>query len=154
MSDRDNNWLEPELQNAGRAVAKLAHAKAPAGLVERTLERAALVKPLRQKLLLFRPITHPLARVAAVAMLMSMVATAPLTDLDTVDSLGRKIEYSVVGSRNVDRFEQFMDTVLAKINTDGYSQNELDAVTGVYNSNPTMIHTKSNTTKPRVRSKV
>ena len=70
---------------------------------------------------------------------MSMVATAQVTDLDTVESVGRKVEYSVVGSKNVDRFEQFMDTVLAKINTDGYTQSEIDAVTGEYNTNPRMI---------------
>lgn len=149
MSDNKKDWLEPELQLAGSAVARLSRPKVPAGLLERTLDCAALIKPLRKKLWLLRPITHPLARVAAVAMLMSMVATAPLTDMDTVDSVGRRVEYSVVGTKNVDRFEQLMDGVLAKISTDGYSQDELDAVTGISNTNPTMTRAKA--LKPRIR---
>ncbi|MEI6234595.1 MAG: hypothetical protein WCT04_16190 [Planctomycetota bacterium] len=139
MNDHNTDWLNAELRKTGRAVAALSRTKAPASLFERTLEAAAQIKPIRQKLLMLRPITHPLARFAAAAMLMSMVATAQVTDLDTVESVGRKVEYSVVGSKNVDRFEQFMDTVLAKINTDGYTQSEIDAVTGEYNTNPRMI---------------
>ena len=152
MSARNDDWLDPELRDVGRSVARLTRPKAPAGLLERTLDHVALIQPLRKKLLLFRPITHPLARVAAVAMLMSMVATAPLTDMDTVDKLGRRIEYSVVGTQNVDRFESLMDNVLAKINTDGYSQNELDALTGIPNSNPKMTRYKA--AKPRAHTGV
>ena len=139
MSGNNNDWLEPELQTAGRSVARLGRTKAPAGLIERTLEKAALIKPLRKKLLLFRPITHPLARVAAVAMLMSMVMTVPLTDPDTVETVGRRIEYNVVGTKAVDRFEQLMDGLLAKISTEGYSQNELDGLIGVYPNNPKFV---------------
>jgi hypothetical protein len=152
MNAENDTWLNPELQRTGSVVAGLSRPKAPLGLLERTLERAALIKPLRKKLLFLRPITHPLARVAAVVVLMSMVATAPLTDLDTVDTLGKRIEYSVVGTKNVDRFESLMDNVLAKINTDGYSQNELDAVTGVTNSNPKMTRFKA--AKPRLHTGV
>ena len=152
MNEDNDTWLTPELQKTGRAVAGMSRPKVPQGLLERTLERAALIKPLRKKLLLFRPITHPLARIAAVVMLMSMVASAPLTDLDTVDTVGKRIEYSVVGTKNVDRFESLMDNVLNKINTDGYSQSELDAVTGVYNWNPKMTRVKA--PKPRAHTGV
>lgn len=143
MSENNNDWLEPGLQTTGHSVARLSRSKAPAGLIERTLEKVALVKPLRRKLLLFRPITHPLARIAAVAMLMSMVVTVPLTDPDTVETVGRRVEYNVVGTKAVDRFEQLMDGLLVNINSEGYSQNELDALIGVSPNNTKVVKPQS-----------
>ncbi len=45
MSDVNGHKLDSELLNAGRAVARMSRPKAPAGLVARTLDRLAQIKP-------------------------------------------------------------------------------------------------------------
>ena len=142
MSEQRNEWLEPELQTTGRSVARLSRPKAPAGLLARTLEKAALIKPLRRKILLLRPITHPLARIAAAAMLMSMAMTVPLADLDTVEKVGWRIEHNVVGTKAVDHLEPIMLGVLATISSDGVAQDEVDSMTRFYRIDPRKMKPK------------
>ncbi len=132
MSENKDAPFKPELQATGDTVARLRRSVAPRDLIARTLERASLIKPLRKKLLILRPITHPLARIAAVVMLMAM--TVPLTDLDVVDAVGNRIEHNVVGTNVMNHVENLVDGIVPEFNTAGYSQNELDGFTGVRNS--------------------
>ena len=149
MSDVNGDKLDSGLLNAGRAVARMSRPKAPAGLVARTLDRLALIKPERRKLLIFRSITHPLARIAAVLMLTLM--TVPLTDLDVVAAVGSRIEDNVIGTSGVDHVERIVDE-LVPTSADGYSQSELAVYTGVYNV--TIKATHPRVIKPRVNSRV
>jgi|ERR1043165_5328689 hypothetical protein len=127
MSASNIDSLVPTLRDAGQAVASLSRPPIPEGLAQRTLERVIEIKPIRRKPLMLRPITHALARFAAVAILMVM--TLPLTYLDVVDSLGRRIENNLVGPRVVDRVEQIVDGVLT---TDSFSQ--VDQYSNIHNA--------------------
>lgn len=135
MSKNNIDSLDSNLQEAASAVAQLPRPKAPAGLVQRTLDALAQIKPLRRKPLFLRPITHPLARIAAVAMLMVLVQ--PLTYLDVVDDMGRGIENHLVGPRVVDHVENFVDGVLTRIESENYSQSEQDS--NIHNVNPNAV---------------
>ncbi|HLX62595.1 MAG TPA: hypothetical protein VKX17_15060 [Planctomycetota bacterium] len=126
--------LDSNLRDAASAVAQLPRPKAPAGLVQRTLDALAQFKPLHRKPLFLRPITHPLARIAAVAMLMALVQ--PLTYLDVVDEMGRGIE-NHVGPRVVDHVETIVDGVLTRLEPETYSQSEQDS--NIHNVNPNAV---------------
>lgn len=153
MSDMKSDKFEPELLNAGRAVARLSRPKAPSGLVARTLDRLAKIKPEQRKLLIFRSITHPVARIAAVVMLTLL--TVPLTDLDVVAAVGSRIENHVIGTNGVNRVERIVDEIVPS-DENGYSQSELVFYTGVYNGvyNANIKATRPKSAKPRANSRV
>jgi len=120
--------LSPELARLGDSVAKLPRETPPADLVTRTLNRiSAGYKPVKRVFWMLRPITNPLARVVAAAMIIA--ALAPMIDMNVADPLGRKIESNIIGRETADRVEGFLDGVLR--HGDSYSQDELDAVIGI-----------------------
>ena len=148
MRDMNENELEPELLAAGRSVARLRRAKAPAGLLDRTLERLAKFPAERPKMWILRPITHPMARFAAAAMLMAMVHS--FTYPDVASAVGSRIEHNIVGSKMVDRVEQIVDEIVPS-NAEGYSQYELDMYTGTYNVNTTSANARRRPTTAKAR---
>lgn len=120
--------LSPELARLGKAVEHLPKDAPPADLVARTLSRiSAGYRPIKRVFWLLRPITHPLARVAAAAIIIA--AFAPMTDMNLADPLGARIEARIIGSETADRFEGFLDSVLYRHGS--YSQDELDSVIGI-----------------------
>ncbi len=127
MSDLESDDLSPELARVGKAVASLPMETPPSDLVARTLSRiSAGCKPVKRVFWLLRPITHPLARVAAAAMIMA--ALAPMIGMNVADPLGRRIESSITGSKTTDHVEDFIDGMMRR---NPYSQDELDAVVGI-----------------------
>jgi hypothetical protein len=128
--NQDDELTEPELLNAGRAVAGLSRPAPPAGLAARTLAYVvAQCAPVRKRLWILRPITHPLARVLAAAGIM--LTLFPMTTLDLAAPLGTRIEEHVVGRKVVDRVEGLVDRLLVRNGPASYSQADLDAVVGV-----------------------
>ena len=124
------NDMTPEMQRAGEAVARLSRPEAPSNLTARTLARAiAESKPVRRVVWFLRPITHPVARVAAAAMIIAMMS--PMTDLNTADVLGQRIEQKIIGPQVADRIEGFVDSLLVMRGVPGYEQSDLDALMGV-----------------------
>jgi hypothetical protein len=125
MSDDDDP--NPELIRAGEAVARLSRPEPPAGLAARTLARiSAQYKPIKKVFWMLRPITHPVARVAAAAMII--YALAPMTDFDVASNLGSQIEQHVTGRAFEDHVEALVDTVTSP---NGESQTYLDSFMGV-----------------------
>jgi hypothetical protein len=126
----DLNDMTPEMQRAGDAVARLSRPDAPADLTARTLARAiAGSKPVKRVIWFLRPITHPVARVAAAAMIIAMMS--PMTDLNTADALGQRIEQKIIGPQVADHIEGFVDSILVMRGAPGYEQSDLDALMGV-----------------------
>ena len=130
MSDELN--LNPEQARAAEAIAGLSRSEPPVGLAQRTLNRLAEVKPIKRAVWFLRPITNPVARVAAAALIVFTLS--PMTDLNWADSLGQRIEQSV-GSRVADGFESFVDGILVYQRPGNYKQSDLDALMGVNRGN-------------------
>jgi hypothetical protein len=150
MSEEKFDLSDSKLLEAGQAVARLSRPRVPSDLASRTLARIAQSKPLRKTMLVLRPITNPLARVAAAAGIM--LALFPMTDMDVAESLGSHIESRVVGPKVVDRVENLVDGLLLRVNYQGYSQTELDAVINVRSvNNPA---NKAKIAKPHIQPHV
>lgn len=121
---------DPRLARMGEALSNLPRPTPPPDLVARTLARiASQYKPVKRVIWLLRPITHPLARVAAAAVIIYTLT--PMTDLDMADPIGRNIEQSVIGRQGTDKLEGFVDNLLVRNGPSTYSQSELDAMMGV-----------------------
>jgi hypothetical protein len=121
---------DADLAAAAQAVATMPAPEVPSDLAARTQARViAKSAPFKRMFWLLRPITHPIARVAAAAMII--FGLAPLTDLETADVLGRRIEERIIGSKMTDRIEGMVDTLLVLNGTSAYSQHDLDAMMGV-----------------------
>jgi hypothetical protein len=110
-----------ELLAAGQAVGRLPSAEPPAGLAEHTLarlEREGLVarpgKPSAWRWWI-RPITHPLARLAAALVLFS--ALGVLGNVETAERVGRFFE-GLIGPRATDRLEVWVDRMLLCLGPD------------------------------------
>lgn len=133
---------DPRLLKAGNAVARLSRPTPPPDLVGRTLARiAAGYKPVKRVFWMLRPITNPLARIAAVAAIICTLT--PMTDLNLADPLGRNIENKIIGRQGTDRLEGIVDSILVRNGTPSYSQPELDAVIGVDTAgSPLKAHAK------------
>ena len=130
MND-EPNLNDPKLIRAGESVARLSRPSAPAGLATRTLARiSAQCKPIKKVFWMLRPITHPVARVAAAAMII--YALAPMTDLDVASQLGVQIERHVTGHVFENHVEALVDSV---ISSPGDSQPYLDSFMGVQRTN-------------------
>ena len=136
MND-EPNLNDPKLIRAGELVARLSRPSAPAGLAARTLARisASYQKPIKKVFWMLRPITHPVARVAAAAMII--YALAPMTDLDVASRLGVQIERHVTGHVFENHVEALVDSV---ISSPGDSQPYLDSFMGVPRTNTNNAH--------------
>jgi hypothetical protein len=153
MNQDNPNLSDPQLVRAGEAVARLSRPQAPAGLAARTLARISQqYKPIKRVFWMLRPITHPIARIAAAALII--YALAPMTDMDIASRLGVQIERHVLGSVVEDHVEALVDNVLIHhdIST-GESKSYLDSFMGVpslpANNSPrhsvTHTHTRTGT---------
>ena len=131
MNHDEPNLSDPELVRAGEAVARLSRPSAPAGLAARTLARISQqYKPMKRVFWMLRPITHPIARIAAAALII--YALAPMTDLDIASRLGVQIEKHVLGQALEDHVEALVDNVLIRHDISiGESQPYLDSFMGV-----------------------
>jgi len=131
MEDSKSRF-EPDdlaLRRAGEAVARLAPVEPPPDLVARTLARvAAGCKPVKRAFWLFRPIFNPLARLAAAAAIILLLA--PMTDLNLATPLGRRIEERIIGRHVTDHLEGFIDGLLVRNGAPNYPEYELEAVMG------------------------
>lgn len=128
---RDEFDLNDEtLRRAADAVGALPKAEPPADLASRTVAR--VVKECRQfqrRVWLLRPITHPLARFAAAALII--LTLTPMTSLNIAAPLGSKIEERIIGRQMTDRIEDFVDGLLVIHGPASYSQTDLDEFMGV-----------------------
>ncbi|MFH0938822.1 MAG: hypothetical protein V1899_06035 [Planctomycetota bacterium] len=121
---------DAELLRASEAVAGLPQPEPPRDLVSRTVARVVKdVYSFKKVFWLLRPITNPVARLVAAALII--VILTPMTDLNMADSLGARIEQRILGRRVIDRFEILVDRVLVIRGPSYYSQDELDAFMGV-----------------------
>lgn len=121
---------DPKLIRAGEAVARLPHPQPPEGLAARTLARiSSSYKPVKRVFWMLRPITHPLARVAAAALIIYTLF--PMTDVDLGARLGMQIEQNIMGHTVGDRVEAFVDGVLTNHNYTADSQAYLDSFMGI-----------------------
>ena len=136
MDTKDEpNLNDPKLLRAGEAVARLSHPEAPQGLAARTMARiSSSYKPVKRVFWLLRPITHPLARIAAAALIIYMLF--PMTDVDLGARLGMQIEQNFMGHVVGDRVEALVDGVLTNHNYTTDSQAYLDSFMGVNNEKP------------------
>jgi hypothetical protein len=120
----------PELAAAARAVSGLSVPNPPADLAARTHARVvSSCAPFKRVFWLLRPITHPVARLAAAAVII--FGLAPLADLDAADIWGRRIEERIIGRKMADRIEGMVDNMLVINGVRPYSQYDLDALMGV-----------------------
>jgi len=110
MDTNEPNLNDPRLVKAGEAVAGLSRPQAPAGLAARALARISSAMPVKKVFWMLRPITHPVARIAAAALIIYTLA--PLTDIELGSKLGSQIEQHVTGSSLEDPVEHFVDGVL------------------------------------------
>jgi hypothetical protein len=113
MHQDEPNLTDPRLLRAGAAVARLSRPDAPAGLAARTLARISeQYQPIKRVFWMIRPITHPVARIAAAALII--YALAPMTDLDIASRLGVQIEQHVLGASLENHVEALVDNVLIR----------------------------------------
>lgn len=112
----------------GSRISALSRPTPPDNLTAKTVAFVqANCPPKKRSTWLLRPITHPIARVAAAAVIVLILT--PLTDLETAASLGARIEQRVIGPRMMDKLEVFMDPVLPT--SENYSQPYFDSFLGV-----------------------
>ena len=97
-------------------------------------------KPVKRVFWMLRPITHPLARIAAAALIIYMLF--PMTDVDLGSKLGMQIEQNFIGHAVGDRVEALMDGMLTTHNDSPDSQAYLDSFMGVQSENVTPGKTK------------
>jgi hypothetical protein len=129
MANLDN---EIELTNAeARAAAAVSHLRRPAppaGLAKRTLARLAGLP--KRTVWYLRPITHPLARIAAAAVIIYTLA--PLTDFDLAAPLGAKLQAHIISSQVADKVAGVVDRLLLMAGPQNYSQSELEALMNMF----------------------
>lgn len=120
---------EHRIAMAGAAVSRLSIPEPPKDLASRTLKRiAAEYMPVKRVFWYLRPITNPLARLAAAAAIIFLMV--PLTDLSIAAPLGARIEENILGTRTTEQIEGMMDALLVRYGTTSYSQAYLDAFMG------------------------
>src|SRR5436305_6365704 len=113
MGADENEDLSPEMMRAAEAMSKLSPIDPPKDLVTRTLALiSASYKPVKRVFWLLRPITHPLARIAAAAVIIFSFAL--MIDMNLADPLGSRIESLIIGRQTADRFEGLLDRVLVR----------------------------------------
>ena len=117
-------------------------------LASRTLNRIEIeCKPAKKVIWLLRPITHPLARIAAAAVIIYTLA--PLTDLKIAAPLGASIEEKILGARAAERIEEIVDVLLINYGDSSYPQSYLDAFMG--DPRPLSVrYNRLHTSKPAV----
>jgi hypothetical protein len=110
MDNNEADLNDPGLAHAREAVAGLSRPLPPAGLAARTMARISGALPVKKVFWMLRPITHPIARIAAAALIIYTLA--PLTDMEWGSHLGAQIEEHVLGSSVEDPVANFVDGVL------------------------------------------
>ena len=135
------NLNDPKLVKAGEAVAGLSRPQPPAGLAARALARISASMPAKKVFWMLRPITNPVARIAAAALIIYTLA--PLTDIEWGSKLGAQIEEHVTGSSVEDPVENFVDGVLTHY-TPGDSQG-YQPLTSYGRPSHTHAHTQTRT---------
>lgn len=143
-----NENLTPDLQRASEAVERLPKPQPPADLADRTLARieaglsrqdiadlpaseprlvsASALGPRRSWLM--RKITNPLARVAAVLLLVTMLGL--VVNLDTGERIGR-ISENILGEKTTDRIERFLDHVFVALGPADVSERDVARLAGL-----------------------
>lgn len=131
MAENDDFELTDELRRAGDAIAGLPRDEAPPGLAARTVARVTSeCRSIRWVFWLLRPITHPLARVAAAALIVLVLF--PMTSVNLASPLGTRIEERIIGRKMADRIEGLVDTLLVQYGPRAYAEKDPDAFMGVY----------------------
>jgi hypothetical protein len=126
---------DPQFRHAAEAVSSLSAETPPAGLAQRTINRiTAECRPFKKAFWMLRPITHPLARLAAAALFI--ITLTPLTNIHMAAPLGSRIEQRVIGSELADRIEVIVDGILVKQGTQPYRQEDLDEFMGLHTIKP------------------
>ena len=126
--------LDPEMAELAQKLSNMRPVEAPKDLVARTVDRVMkLRQPVKRVFILLRPITHPLARIAAAACIIFVLS--PLTDIDQAAPLGSKIEERIIGAEVTDSVEVIVDDLLITTRPGTYQQSDLDAMMGVTHSN-------------------
>ncbi|HYF47902.1 MAG TPA: hypothetical protein VEJ63_00735 [Planctomycetota bacterium] len=116
--------LNADQLRAANAVAALKHEEPPQGLAGRTLSRIAESQPVKRVFFMLRPITHPIARVAAAALII--LSIVPIADVETATALGQRIEERITGAKVTERVERIVDKLLAYQGTPSFSPHELE----------------------------
>ncbi|HEY3324579.1 MAG TPA: hypothetical protein VGP72_29270 [Planctomycetota bacterium] len=131
MNREDDAFLQdPELARLGKAVSRLPREEPPPNLVARTLAHiSANCQPVKRVFWLLRPITHPLARFAAAALIIA--ALLPMTNINMADALGSRIEHKIIGREATDRIQSAVDRLLVRHCPASYSQQDLDEFVGI-----------------------
>lgn len=146
MADNNDDFLTPELARIGASIEKLSHDDPPSDLVARTMAHISQrCKPVKKIFWMLRPITHPLARVAAAAMII--FALTPMTDLNLADPLGAGIERNIIGSRTAENVENFLDRLLVRYTPD-YTQCNPDLFMGAQRSVNSVVRRTPPQSKP------
>jgi hypothetical protein len=130
MADFDKELNDPDLARMGAAIEGLSRATPPSDLVARTMARISeRCTPVKKVFWMLRPITHPVARIAAAAMII--FALTPMTDVNIADPIGAKIEKNIIGSQTAENVEHFLDRLLVRYNSaQDYTQCNPDVFMG------------------------
>ena len=138
----ENDKLDPRLQQAGEAVARLSKATPSSDLVARTMTNIhSKWVPVKRVFWMLRPITHPLARVAAAALIIFTLSS--MINMELADPIGSHIERRIVGRTLVGKVENLIDRVLVRNGPPAYLQTELDALMGIERRYTSMSSRKS-----------
>ncbi len=131
MAGDFDDTLDPRLSAAGRAVQALPCEQPPRDLIARTLAHIAnnYQKPVKRVFWMLRPITHPLARFAAAAVIIA--ALFPMTDLNIADPIGKQIEKRIFGHAATTHIERMLDRFLVRHYPANCSQEDLDELIGI-----------------------
>lgn len=136
---REGEELPPELLALGETVGRLPRSEPPADLGKRTLDRVAAELPAggvgasesRSKIRTLpwwiRPITNPIARVAAAVALISTLGL--FGNLDTAERVGLLTE-RVIGENTTDQLEKFVDRVLLTYGPVKLSEKDMNVLVG------------------------
>lgn len=145
---QEHEELPHELKRVGEAVGRLPKPQPPGDLADRTLARIeaglsdrdirdlpppeearagkAIAGPRRSWLL--RKITHPLARVAAMLLLVVMLGL--VVNLDTGERIGRMSE-NLLGAQATDHIERFLDNVFVALGPADVSDRDVARLAGL-----------------------
>jgi hypothetical protein len=136
---REGEALPPELLALGETVGRLPRSEPPTDLGKRTLDRVAAELPaievgaseakFRISMLPWwiRPITNPIARVAAAVALVSTLGL--FGNLDTAERVGILTE-RVIGEGTTDQLEKIVDRVLLTYGPVRLSDKDMNMLVG------------------------
>jgi hypothetical protein len=141
----------PDMDRLGERIAGLSRPTPPANLAARTMAHIqSNLQPAKRVFWMWRPITNPVARMAACAAIVAMLF--PLTDFETGANLGNGIERRI-GSRVAESIESMVDRVLISTGGQGeYSQSYLDSFMNVNRPNERLKNKRLAMKEPQRRA--